>query len=407
MVFAGGSGISVGESINPYSHNKVNGNASNELIDFTTMSRQEIQDLLLQKLTNAFMYRFVIVNDRVPTNRQALDVSQLDCFHRVSMNGGAIKRKFDEIDGTSDNIKLLLNDENDIAVKRRRTDEDFQKQIEDLQQQLQGAMKTLSAEREAMQKQINQFQSMLNEERIDFQKRLKEAEERIEILKQQPTTSSSRNAFPIEDIEQEFTCAICQELIVNATTLQCSHTFCKPCLAEWIKQKKICPICRKRLTKPPTRNLTMENILDKLVKNLTKEEQDNRERRKKEIIEAEERASQKLKELVENARSKGVKFLNLQDRWSEEEKRVFKTGVSRHEGRARLMYCELTGFNADWIKKASTQMIVRACDNLEIEIPKTKVENTTHQKAAFMMDYELAREKLLDFLEGDNVLLLN
>lgn len=47
-----------------------------------------------------------------------------------------------------------------------------------------------------------------------------------------------------EIMESELQCSICAELFVNATTLNCSHTFCKYCITMWKKKKKDCPICR-------------------------------------------------------------------------------------------------------------------------------------------------------------------
>ena len=36
------------------------------------------------------------------------------------------------------------------------------------------------------------------------------------------------------DLEEEFTCSICQSLMMLATTLPCSHAFCSKCLEEWL-----------------------------------------------------------------------------------------------------------------------------------------------------------------------------
>lgn len=47
-----------------------------------------------------------------------------------------------------------------------------------------------------------------------------------------------------ELMESELQCSICAELFVEATTLNCSHTFCKYCICTWKKKKKDCPICR-------------------------------------------------------------------------------------------------------------------------------------------------------------------
>lgn len=47
-----------------------------------------------------------------------------------------------------------------------------------------------------------------------------------------------------ELMESELQCSVCAELFVEATTLNCSHTFCKYCITMWKKKKKDCPICR-------------------------------------------------------------------------------------------------------------------------------------------------------------------
>lgn len=49
------------------------------------------------------------------------------------------------------------------------------------------------------------------------------------------------------ELEEVFTCAVCFELIVMPTTLNCGHTFCRHCLAQWFEvgQKTECPTCRE------------------------------------------------------------------------------------------------------------------------------------------------------------------
>ncbi len=368
------------------------------------MPLTEVQELLLEKLSNSFIYRFVIVNDQIQLHDE--DTS-MQGNSPTNMNGSFhAKRKFEDISQRQSFVPTQPVDMPDAKRIRISQEEELKSQIEVLQAKIEENQSTFIEQQKTLETQLSELQIKFEQEQSQHEAIVKELQSQLEAQKQ-AVRDTPRNSFPIEDIEKEFTCAICHELIVNAATLQCSHTFCKPCLAEWMKQKKVCPICRKRLTKPPTRNLTMENVLDKLVKNLSQEDQETRENRRKEIIDQEERASQKLKELVESARGRGVKFLNVQDIWSNDERRVFKTGVSKHEGRARLMYCELTGFNAEWIKRANTQLIVRACQNLEIEIPKTKTESTNGGTASFFLDYELAREKLLDFLDGDVILSFN
>lgn len=52
-------------------------------------------------------------------------------------------------------------------------------------------------------------------------------------------------------IAEEFTCAMCQDLIVDAVSLDCGHQFCTSCVEDWTKgnnRAKLCPTCRNDIT---------------------------------------------------------------------------------------------------------------------------------------------------------------
>jgi len=44
--------------------------------------------------------------------------------------------------------------------------------------------------------------------------------------------------------ESQLQCAVCSELFVEATSINCGHTFCHYCISEWKKKKANCPVCR-------------------------------------------------------------------------------------------------------------------------------------------------------------------
>merc|ERR550519_54109 len=44
--------------------------------------------------------------------------------------------------------------------------------------------------------------------------------------------------------ETQLQCAVCSELFVEATAINCGHTFCNYCISEWKKKKANCPVCR-------------------------------------------------------------------------------------------------------------------------------------------------------------------
>ena len=49
----------------------------------------------------------------------------------------------------------------------------------------------------------------------------------------------------VKELEDEMSCAVCQETIVAAHSLvPCGHCFCGICLFQWLNRKQICPTCR-------------------------------------------------------------------------------------------------------------------------------------------------------------------
>ncbi|XP_015784504.1 RING-H2 finger protein ATL34-like [Tetranychus urticae] len=63
-----------------------------------------------------------------------------------------------------------------------------------------------------------------------------------------------------ELIESELKCAICQQLVNNAVNINCSHTFCFNCLAQWRRETGRCPICRVNYSNR-SRVLMVDNLI--------------------------------------------------------------------------------------------------------------------------------------------------
>jgi hypothetical protein len=67
----------------------------------------------------------------------------------------------------------------------------------------------------------------------------------------------------IEDlIQSELKCAICQEVLVSTTNLNCSHVFCECCISEWLRTSPHCPVCRVKVDQS-TRVLALDNLLSR------------------------------------------------------------------------------------------------------------------------------------------------
>ena len=63
--------------------------------------------------------------------------------------------------------------------------------------------------------------------------------------------------------ETELQCAVCYGVFMEATTINCGHTFCKNCIHEWQKKKSNCPVCRTDI-KHMVAVKTMDNFVDKI-----------------------------------------------------------------------------------------------------------------------------------------------
>uniref|UniRef100_A0A8C4ZQJ0 Bifunctional apoptosis regulator n=2 Tax=Gadus morhua TaxID=8049 RepID=A0A8C4ZQJ0_GADMO len=66
--------------------------------------------------------------------------------------------------------------------------------------------------------------------------------------------------------ESEFSCHCCYDILVNPTTLNCGHNFCRHCLALWWESshKNECPECREKWQGFPKVNILLRDAVDKL-----------------------------------------------------------------------------------------------------------------------------------------------
>ncbi|KAK3598995.1 hypothetical protein CHS0354_007448 [Potamilus streckersoni] len=78
-----------------------------------------------------------------------------------------------------------------------------------------------------------------------------------------------------EIMETELQCSICSELFVQATSLNCSHSYCALCINQWMKQKKECPVCRSPVT-TVMRSIVLDSYIDKMVEHLSEEMKERR-----------------------------------------------------------------------------------------------------------------------------------
>ncbi|ELU12223.1 hypothetical protein CAPTEDRAFT_208517 [Capitella teleta] len=82
-------------------------------------------------------------------------------------------------------------------------------------------------------------------------------------------------------MDSELVCPICCEYFVQATSLNCSHTFCSACIETWLRQNRGCPQFRQIVTSR-VRSLALDNHIDRLVDAASQEEKEARTQLKQE-----------------------------------------------------------------------------------------------------------------------------
>ncbi|KAJ3050547.1 hypothetical protein HK097_008513 [Rhizophlyctis rosea] len=117
-----------------------------------------------------------------------------------------------------------------------------------------------------------------------------------------------------ERIEEHLLCSICMDMLVAPHSLNpCGHTFCGPCIDEWItRNKKTCPQCRSTITPPSIPSHVIQNIVEATAPTvLTADELTDREKRiqgwkdHQEAKRKEEEEKKKAKEERRRARRSG------------------------------------------------------------------------------------------------------
>ncbi|XP_068682146.1 E3 ubiquitin-protein ligase rnf8-like [Montipora foliosa] len=218
------------------------------------------------------------------------------------------------------NEQLRIQKESLIAEKEQveaqlqeelnRKLEEKDKELEDLLTQQKNTLEQVIAQKEEQQNKLHTelenykaSQARLldleaNERRMESS--LQELRQIVEskneeLLKQQEETKrveEETRKTVIEQMEDEFTCIICQDLFIDSTTLSCAHSFCEHCLQTWRQKKNSCPICRQVITGKPVRSLVLDNAIAKMVESMDEETKTRRQMVSRERQELKRAASQ-------------------------------------------------------------------------------------------------------------------
>jgi len=118
--------------------------------------------------------------------------------------------------------------------------------------------------------------------------------EALELISNNLNTNSNKNVerkrtksgIQSSDIENEFACPVCLRLVIQPTTLNCGHTSCRACLAQWYfnSKKKECPLCRLEYKGHPMINTQLKNLIELHCQDIIEERDPEEEKDNEELV---------------------------------------------------------------------------------------------------------------------------
>ncbi|XP_050533738.1 E3 ubiquitin-protein ligase rnf8-A-like [Daktulosphaira vitifoliae] len=110
----------------------------------------------------------------------------------------------------------------------------------------------------------------LTRKNLDYENTLKIQQDQISKIEE----TIKKKVYSV--LESDLQCSICNELMVKACTINCSHTFCEICLNTWLRENNVCPLCRTSV-QTETLCLSMDNFITNICNVLGNEIKEHRE----------------------------------------------------------------------------------------------------------------------------------
>jgi hypothetical protein len=67
------------------------------------------------------------------------------------------------------------------------------------------------------------------------------------------------------ELDDDFSCPVCLELMQLPITLICGHSGCNPCVAKWVRTMPHCPVCREPASRAFVEQLHVSIILQRVI----------------------------------------------------------------------------------------------------------------------------------------------
>ncbi|KAL4083275.1 hypothetical protein QTP88_028605 [Uroleucon formosanum] len=155
------------------------------------------------------------------------------------------KLRIEEKDSTVENydkfknsIKQLKNKAKGLEIAKKNMLNNFNAQLDELREMIDNSTELNNRINDEMLR-VHSYNQKLNNELEIFRRK--------ELLDKKNTKEDSTETLKTQInslLENNFQCAICNELVFRATMVNCAHTFCEVCIKSWLFRSNRCPICR-------------------------------------------------------------------------------------------------------------------------------------------------------------------
>lgn len=274
---------------------------------------QETETGMLQKLEEQ---KEQLEFDREQAEMYLKDLLQKQLIEKESLLRSEYDTQIKKLENERNLVEKNLQDE--LSKKLSEKDEVYQKELEKQKLQLEKSMVDKENEKQKLINELSVKESLLEKYKSveENQKQLetcleelrKEINEKNNQLKEQQEVTKkveiNAKQTVIQTMEDEFTCIICQELFIEATTLPCAHTFCDMCLRLWLKKKKNCPVCRRRIKGKAVRSLVLDSVVEKMLETM-----DDADKKRRADLRKEREAQKKRDDSTEGKVTSGIDSL--------------------------------------------------------------------------------------------------
>ncbi|KAF0299552.1 E3 ubiquitin-protein ligase RNF8 [Amphibalanus amphitrite] len=120
---------------------------------------------------------------------------------------------------------------------------------------------------------VGSLNAKLSALEVDYERSRQEQQRLAAALEQERLLQREQQEQREQELERALVCSVCLELLVRATTLGCSHTFCRDCVNS-VQQRAaggaVCPMCRAPIV-TRTASVTLDQMVERAVNSMSQE----------------------------------------------------------------------------------------------------------------------------------------